>query len=286
MKRSIYYIGSSDEGLKLLVHSPFFKVIKAFCLEKRLTDKLKNTAKELKIQLVAFEWHKDFKEIILNLDKTIPFFIYQLDMLVPEDLTRLYDFYNVHRGCLKTNRGPNPDVWPFLLGKDKTAISLHKINEKIDAGVLISSKEIKIDDNDNSYTIKLKLEQQLPCLINALYEYLSGSLKGEVVLNGKYYPWITEDDFTISNQDDYYTIQKKIKSQGLYYGAIIKVQDKKYYVQNVKKLPDSFKKGKPSIKVVNNKIIWETKNMLLEFEININAHYKPMPSKKLPSNRI
>ena len=46
-------------------------------------------------------------------------------MLVPENLIQKFNFFNLHRGDLKTNRDPTPDIWTVLLG-------LHKINDKID----------------------------------------------------------------------------------------------------------------------------------------------------------
>ena len=52
-------------------------------------------------------------------------FVYQLDMLVPGTLTKKYNFFIRN---LKTNRGPNPDIWPILLGHKTTQMSLHKLN--------------------------------------------------------------------------------------------------------------------------------------------------------------
>ncbi|MGC9402630.1 hypothetical protein ACP43V_09265 [Vibrio genomosp. F10 str. 9ZC157] len=284
----VYYIGSSELGLQALAESDSFEILKVLCLKSRVTKELISLANKLGYEVILFEWHKDFRKCILQLDESVPFFIYQLDMLVPEELTLKYSFYNVHRGCLRTNRGPNPDVWPILLGHGESSISLHKINGKIDSGTYIDSFGISINPMDDSVTVKEKLERYLPKIIKSLSDFLKGTIKGTTLTGGKYYPWVTEEDFTINTrQDCIELINRKIKCQKQYFGAILIVSDYKYYVTNVMELSlNSMNKYRDGFSVLDNEVIWCSKKTLLKFTINNTAVYKPMIKRQLPIDRI
>lgn len=231
MHREIVFIGSSPLGLRELVESGLFSVVKAVCLRARVTDALKSEAARFGLELELFDWIADFRDVIRQFPKGMPFFIYQLDMLVPADLIGGYDFYNVHRGNLMTNRGPNPDVRAILNGEPSTALSLHKINDKIDAGVLVDEYFVEIGPDDDTVSVQKKLEQGLPQLLTSLSEYLEGRKEGRELVDGAYYPWIEEYDFTIDpDRDSLEIADRKIRSQRQYNGAIVWIGGEKKYV--------------------------------------------------------
>lgn len=234
MGHEIVFVGSSELGLRSLLASANFAVLEALCLSNRLTAPLSATASKHAIPLRTFEGFRDFRRLIERQPLEMPFFIYQLDMLVPADLTEKYNFYNVHRGDLETNRGPNPDVWPILNGSEKTALSLHKIDDKVDSGILIDALEVSITPSDDTVTVLKKLEEQLPAIIESLHEYLHGKRKGTALCGGTYRPWITEADFTLDlRTDSLEVIDRKIRSQKQYNGAIIELGGQKYYVTEI-----------------------------------------------------
>ena len=155
-------------------------------------------------------------------------------MLVPADLTETYSFYNIHRGSLFTNRGPNPDIWPILNGDVQTTLSLHKINSKIDSGVLIDSFDVEISKYDDTISVKTKLEKGLHKLIESLSDYLNLKKEGVILNDGIYRPWITEADFTIDIEtDSIEIIDRKIRSQRQYNGAILIINNQKYYLLEI-----------------------------------------------------
>lgn len=230
----IIFIGSSRSGLLSLLESPHFTALEVWCLSNRLTLPLESLADEKKIPLTTFAGLKDFRALVETHEASMPFFIYQLDMLVPADLTQSYSFYNVHRGNLYTNRGPNPDIWPILNGDLETALSLHKINDKVDSGVLIDAVDVPISSNDDSVSIRTKLEMHLPRLVESLHRYLEGSREGSELSSGVYRPWVTEVDFTIDLAvDGLDVIDRKIRSQRQYNGAIVFHEGIKYYVLDI-----------------------------------------------------
>ncbi|MCB0402896.1 MAG: hypothetical protein KDD41_12485 [Flavobacteriales bacterium] len=230
----IVFIGSSPLGLKKLAESARFSVVDVLCLKKRVTDELIQVAESLNLQVKLFDWIKDFKTLVHAYDESMPFFIYQLDMLVPAGLTAKYNFYNLHRGDLKLNRGPNPDVWPILLGFETTTMSLHQINDKIDAGVLISTYDVQILPDDDTQSVKAKLEGGLPELIESTYQFIIGNIRGKEIEDGDYRPWVTEIDFTIDPvKDSVVVMDRKIRCQRQYNGAILMIDGQKRYVTEV-----------------------------------------------------
>lgn len=234
MKSDIVFIGSSPLGLQRLMESPYLSVKGVLCLAKRITEPLIEMAADGSLAVDTFKCIEDFRKLIEIYSPSMPFFIYQLDMLVPGDLTRKYCFYNVHRGRLPTNRGPNPDIWPILNGDKETALSLHRINEKVDSGILIDAFDVSISDVDDTESVRQKLEQGLPKLIRALREYLQGTRVGKELHGGVYRPWIKESDYTIDQDKDSIEIMgRKIRSQSQYNGAIIRLAGKKYYVTEI-----------------------------------------------------
>lgn len=273
----IVFIGSSPLGLEVLAGSDKFEVVVVLCLKKRATPALYEVAQSLDLEVKLFDWIKDFKRIILSFDTSMPFFIYQLDMLVPGSLTKNYTFFNVHRGDLRTNRGPNPDIWPVLLGYSTTALSLHLINDKIDAGVLIGEYLVEIDREDDTRDVKLKLEKGLPHLVEQMYQYMKGKIEGKKLLDGTYRPWVTEADFTINlEEDSFEVIDRKIKSQRQYNGAILWVRGEKKYIVNI-----SLSKTEDENEILPAKL----NGQVIFLTVNSNPLYHPPP--KFPvSKRI
>jgi methionyl-tRNA formyltransferase len=274
---NIVFIGSSPIGLKQLAKSDKFSVIDVLCLKKRVTNELYKVAEELGHKIKLFDWIKDFKEIINEYDESIPFFIYQLDMLVPASLTDKYSFYNLHRGNLKTNRGPNPDIWPILLGHKTTSMSLHKINEKIDAGILIDTYDVEISGSDDTNNVKIKLEEGLPKLIESTYQFITGNIQGEEITDGDYRAWVTEEDFTIDiEKDTIEVIDRKIRCQRQYNGAILLDNGtKKYIIEVFSELPSG----------IDNIIEYSLDNKTIYLRENIHPICPPPP--KFPvSKRI
>ena len=110
-----------------------------------------------------------------------------------------------------------------------------------------------------------------------MYFYIIGKKKGKKINRGIYRPWITEDDFTINlEKDSLITVERKIKSQKKYNGAIVFINKKKKYVTKV--LTDLRQKNKKTLKLkLNNKKIYFIEN----------TKPKYLPPRKFPlSKRI
>ena len=287
MKHDFIFIGSSHTGLKLFLSSNYFHIFKVICIRERLTSELNKLCLLNNVELILVDSIKNFRDIIeSNRKKQFDYIIYQLDMLIPEDLAIKYNFYNIHRGSLKNNRGPTPEVWSIIMGDTSTCISLHKINERIDSGILIKSYDVRIDPSDSVSSIRKKMEEKLPLLYECLNNFLMGKLSGESILDGVYRPWITEHDFTLDIENDSLEkIQRKIQSQRGYNGAIIFFEGRRYYITDLIEVGPANKTINSSIKIEENIISVQTKNKLYRFKINTLPLFSPPPIKAV-SKRV
>jgi len=282
--KDIVFIGSSLYGLRCLANSPYFTVREALCLAPRVTPELEDEVVSLRLPLSRFDGPKGIRPVIGRFSPEMPFFIYQLDMLVPADLANKYSFYNVHRGDLHTNRGPTPDIWPILNGDKDTALSLHKINDKVDAGILIDAVREPIKEDDDARTLRERVELHLPRLIVAMHEYLAGERKGAVLEGGVYRPWVSEHDFTIDPlHDSVDLMMRKIRCQRIYNGAIVMVDGVRRYVTDI--VCVEMVGGAPSSRIEGTVLRIRTPSRNIAFALNESPKY-PRPPVRPPSKRI
>jgi len=98
----------------------------------------------------------------LNIVAGFPYFIEKKIYNIPK-----YGTINLHAGKLPKYRGGSPLNWQIINGEKKIGISLIKLNQKLDAGKIICSKEFelkrgydikKVHELANKYFILLTLE--------------------------------------------------------------------------------------------------------------------------------
>jgi methionyl-tRNA formyltransferase len=66
---------------------------------------------------------------------------------------------NIHYSLLPKHRGVYPVNWAIQNGDSETGVSIHLVNQEIDAGKIIAQKIISIDITDNSKTLLEKLDK-------------------------------------------------------------------------------------------------------------------------------
>jgi methionyl-tRNA formyltransferase len=81
--------------------------------------------------------------------------------LLPKPLLDIpkYGCINVHASLLPKLRGGAPIHYSLLEGHEKTGITIMYMAEKLDAGDIISQKEVVIEENDNVETLHNKLSK-------------------------------------------------------------------------------------------------------------------------------
>jgi methionyl-tRNA formyltransferase len=230
------YMGTSWYALELLCEHINFKVEKVLCEKKRITSKFQEVAEKHGLAISSFVEKDDFTHHLDILVERIDLFlIYQFDFIVPKKYTLSNKFFNFHSGSLRTNRGAHPIIRSILNGDKQTEITLHRINEQIDQGLVVGTLKVNISYDDDTVTLKAKTEEGLPPLLNMLVLFFEGKVNAEVVTRGKYYKPVNEEDYTISIETD--TLQEmsnKIRSQKQYKGAILKYNNQRFFIKDIR----------------------------------------------------
>ncbi|MDP3785004.1 MAG: methionyl-tRNA formyltransferase [bacterium] len=88
---------------------------------------------------------------------------------------------NVHHSLLPRWRGPAPVKYAILEGDRKTGVSIILTSEKVDAGDILSQKEIEILPEDTYLSLERRLiEIGVPLLLETLPLYLKGKIQAQV----------------------------------------------------------------------------------------------------------
>ncbi len=89
-----------------------------------------------------------------------------------------YGMLNIHPSLLPKYRGPSPIQTALLNGDTSTAISIMKLDEKMDEGPILIQKEIQILEEDTNETLERKCGAEGgEILAQVLIHYLEGNLK-------------------------------------------------------------------------------------------------------------
>lgn len=110
------------------------------------------------------------------------------------------DTLNVHPSLLPHNRGPEPLFWTFRLGLERTGVTIHLMNEKLDSGDIIAQEEIEVPEGI-SYA---ELEEQTATLggellVQAVKDIASGRAerRPQDESQSSFYPYPSRQDFVI-----------------------------------------------------------------------------------------
>ncbi|HLI70917.1 MAG TPA: methionyl-tRNA formyltransferase [Ktedonobacteraceae bacterium] len=107
---------------------------------------------------------------------------------------------NVHPSLLPRNRGPEPLFWTFRLGMERSGVTIHLMNEKLDSGDIIVQQEIEIPEGI-SYA---ELEEQTAALggellVRAVKDIACGraTRRPQDESQSSFYPYPSRRDFII-----------------------------------------------------------------------------------------
>jgi len=87
---------------------------------------------------------------------------------------------NLHASLLPRYRGPSPLVAAILNGEKKTGITLQKMHRRMDAGDIITQREISIDVGDTAGDLLRKFIKDSPdFIVEGVRRFISGKIKPE-----------------------------------------------------------------------------------------------------------
>ena len=121
------------------------------------------------------EEFKIFKELSANLIVVVAY-----GKIIPKNFlnTVKFGFINIHASLLPKWRGAAPIQRAIMNGDKKIGISIMKIEEKLDSGPILASKEFELDKNKNHGEIENELSLEgANLLIESLKSIDNGNLK-------------------------------------------------------------------------------------------------------------
>ncbi|MCX7871306.1 MAG: formyltransferase family protein [bacterium] len=296
----ITFLGSGTLGIKLVHHlinsyKKFYNNINIITKEDRLANrgyKPKPTAiKEYliknnllnEVNLIEISSFKkldeirkqDLSNLLANSEIAI---VCDIGLIVPENFINFPKvFINIHPSLLPFYRGPSPIEYAILNNEKLTGITICLLSKEVDAGKIIIQKIVKIEEEDNSYTLKNKIIQLIPELFDRffkIYKENKLTLIDQVNEFATYTKKINDQDLKLNLNEDIKTIHNKVKA--FYPNAYIennsiriKIQKTNIIYNNaienvkfIKHNPDF-----PFFKVINNRLfLINSKNEFLEIK--------------------
>ncbi len=203
----------------------------------------KNFAKKSGLNFIEIDNFKNHIEKIEKVEKDLGVVV-SFGKIIPEPVLNLFPkgIINVHPSLLPKYRGPNPIRWQILNGEKMSGITIIKLTKEVDAGPILTQKEIEIDENDNYTKLSEKLiEYGKEILIEAIELIKSGKenwvdQKGEITYAPKF-----EDDFEkldFRMESDY--LRRKILSLSFEPGAFAYFREKRVKILDATVLKENF----------------------------------------------
>ena len=144
--------------------------------------------------LIKYSIKKNLKLLCVNPD----IFVVVAYKILPPSLINLPRFgsLNLHASLLPKYRGAGPIQWALINGDKTTGVTIFQISSKVDTGEVLDKVEVKIEEEDNMFTLGMRL-----CTIgadlmqNVLNNLERGNLKRESqdVNNISFAPKITRE---------------------------------------------------------------------------------------------
>jgi len=124
----------------------------------------------------------NFVEIKGKMEQTKPDLgvIAYFGAIIPKEVLKIpkYGFINIHPSLLPRWRGPSPIQNAILAGNKTTGITIHLTTDKIDAGDILTQKEILILPDDTCATLTERLADEGAKLLT---ETIPGWIKGNII---------------------------------------------------------------------------------------------------------
>ena len=144
--------------------------------------------------------------------------------------------FNIHTSLLPRYRGSSPIHYALLNGDEETGISIQKMVKKMDAGDLVISNIIKIDQGDDFFSLCEKFQKSIPGLVRdfiqlAFTKNLNYSQQNENDVS--FAPLIQKDDGLIKpKRDSLETVINKIRALKMWPGTFCYINNQRYKIHD------------------------------------------------------
>ncbi|MCR5768344.1 MAG: hypothetical protein K6G45_07630 [Lachnospiraceae bacterium] len=240
-KISIGFLGYGTRALDALMEDERFEVKAFFAPLSRLCEDVYDAKK--KYPGPEFGIVKDNDDVRKAFErykgKVECFLMNACPIILNQQVLDVMPVYNIHPGNLTDNRGHQPHLWTVLLAEKESEIVLHEVNPGIDEGKIIAKKIMSIDDSMDSLQVLNLLEDEIPYLLDGLYDHLvNGTPPMEAVFGGEYRRVMVYQDYEFSpeNMDApgfLEDVLRKIRARAMHHGAYFIYRDERIYVDRL-----------------------------------------------------
>lgn len=241
-KIKIGFLGYGTRALDALMEHPLYEVKCFWAPEKKLCKDVYDAAERYQ-NLLKMEVVKDNKELVdklKELEGVECFLMNACPIILKENVLKEMPFYNIHPGNLENNRGHQPHLWTVLLGEKESEITLHTVGTGIDEGDIIALQKVEITERDNALDVLDRLEDQIPLLLDRLYDHLvNGRPAQKTIMGGGYRQIMIPDDYKIDFSeaerctDFELQMDRKIRARSMNHGAFFVYDGKRIYVDQL-----------------------------------------------------
>lgn len=236
-KIKIGFYGYGTRALDALMEHPDFQVLHFLTPASRLCDEVYEARRKYGtyFPMVTVSNRGELTEELGKIHDVSCFLMNASPIILDKAILEKMDFYNIHPGSLRNNRGHHPHLWSVLLDEKETEINLHQVTPEIDLGAVIGMVRVPVLPWDTSLTLLNRAEDQIPLLLSSLSAYLRGE-RGpvDVVRQGGYRRQMTYEDYRFDlEHDTLWDMDRKIRARAMHSGGFFQIGQRRVYADAI-----------------------------------------------------
>ena len=202
----------------------------------------KKFCKKIKrIKIIKIEDAYDLDDLI--------FISLHFDKIIKTENFNTKKFYNIHFSLLPEYKGMHTTAWPIINGEKYSGVTLHKIDNGIDTGDIISQIKFKIKNNDNAEKVFLNYIKYGTILFKKCFNnLLNGKFKSrkQDIKNSSYYnkPSIDFKNIKINLNKTAFEIHNELRAFTFKFYQLPQVHGKRIIFSKIMKSKSDRKPGK------------------------------------------
>lgn len=199
--KETFTISYSVEGVKNFLYADF----PSFCKSKNIPYLiLELSMKDSKLLDSVKKWQPDI------------FIVVGWYHMIPKQWRDLAPAFGLHASLLPKYSGGAPLVWAMINGENETGITLFKMDDGVDSGLILDRAKEPIYDNDNIELLYSRIEEKgINLLERSLPKIINGEATFEVQDESqrRVFPQRTPDDGLIDWNKDFKFIDRFVRAQ-------------------------------------------------------------------------
>lgn len=231
----VVYIGNLAKIAEYISHNTHYEIVNIICESNRINDDLLTYSLVRNVPILKVDEENKIEKYINKFSEEVIFIMCSYGKRVPVEKCTKHKIFNIHYAALPKYKGRHPSYWATVGNEKKLGVSIHIVSEEFDRGDIVAQKLVPYYLWENEDIIFEKLTQQVPELLDLLYNYLQGDINLIINNSDNYFCPIETVDITLDIKNDSPTLLfNKVRSQSRANGAIIKLEDRSFRIFDIK----------------------------------------------------